>query len=252
METAQTNLGKATMVAPFDGVVTAVTGQVGQVMESTSNSSSKPGVTVAANPDVLQVETTIGQADINFVKLGQKAEITLDTMPNTIIHGTVSSIAVQGTTTQNVTTFAVKVTIDEKNTILKAGMSANVNIVLEEVTNVLTIPSEALKNEKGQNFVLIPDPSKNEAGGTGNTSLVPVEIGLDDGSNVEIKSGLNEGQEIVVSVVSAAPNSNSTSKKPGSSQSQGSDMGALNRATNTRGGGMPSGGGFSGRGASGR
>lgn len=46
------------------------------------------------------------------------------------------------------------------------------------MTNVLTIPSEALKNEKGQNFVLIPDPSKNEAGGTGNTSLVPVEIGL--------------------------------------------------------------------------
>lgn len=79
LETAQTNLGKATMVAPFDGVVTAVNGQVGQVMESTSNSSSKPGVTMAANPDVLQVEATIGQADINSVKLGQKAEITLDT-----------------------------------------------------------------------------------------------------------------------------------------------------------------------------
>lgn len=79
LETAQTNLGKATMVAPFDGVVTAVNGQVGQVMESTSSSSSKPGVTMAANPDVLQVEATIGQADINSVKLGQKAEITLDT-----------------------------------------------------------------------------------------------------------------------------------------------------------------------------
>ncbi|HVJ50803.1 efflux RND transporter periplasmic adaptor subunit [Desulfitobacterium sp.] len=261
LETAQTNLGKATMVAPFDGVITAVTGQVGQVMESTSTTSSKPGVTLAANPDILQIDTTVGQADVNNIKVGQKAEITLDTQANTKIPGTVSAIAVQGTTASNVTTFGVTVTVDQTGTILKAGMNANVNIILDQAKNVLTIPSEALKTDNGKNYVLIPNASggaassagtgagsasssrtkkSSAAGNNANTSSVPVEIGLNDGSNVEIKSGLSEGQEIVLSV-SAASTTTSTQKSGSStsSRSGGADMGALNRATSTGGGPRP-------------
>lgn len=266
LETAQTNLGKATMVAPFDGIITAVTGQVGQVMESTSTTSSKPGVTLAADPDVLQIDTTVGQADVNSVKVGQKVEITLDTQPDTKISGTVTAIAVQGTTTSNVTTFGVTVTIDEKGTILKAGMNANVNIILDQVKDVLTIPSEALKTMNGKSFVLVPNASgettSNNNAGTGknnqtsransngssgnraaipaNAHLVPVEIGLNDGTNVEIKSGLTEGQEIIVSVVAASSsttNSGQKSSSPFGGQG-GANMGNLNRATNT-GGGRP-------------
>lgn len=261
LQTAQTNLGKATMVAPFDGIITAVSGQVGQVMDSTSTSSSKPGVTLAANPDVLQIETTIGQADINNIKVGQKTEITLDTQANTKITGKVSAIAVQGTSTQNVTNFGVTVTVDQTGTILKAGMNANVNIILEEVTNVLTIPSEALKTSKGKSFVLVPSDAggtkasasagaspSSSSGLTANTQSVPVEIGLNDGSKVEIKSGLTEEQVIIVSV-SAASTSTSTQKSGGTSTGAGAgagaDMGALNRATSTGGGGgaRPSGNG---------
>lgn len=291
LQTAQTNLGKATMVAPFDGIVTAVSGQVGQVMDSGSGSgsasasgsssatSSKPGVTIAANPDVLQIDTTVGQADVNNLKVGQKAEITLDTQPNTKIVGTVTAIAVQGTTSSNVTTFGVTVTVDEKGTILKAGMSANVNIILDQVKNALTIPSEALKTMNGKSFVLVPNAAgetdSNNNTGTGknnqtsksnnsssnsstnsssssstgnrtavpaNAHLVPVEIGLNDGTNVEIKSGLTEGQEIIVSIVTAS-SSTSTSQRSGSpfGGQGGSSMGNLNRATNTGGGGRPGG-----------
>ncbi|WP_425806505.1 HlyD family efflux transporter periplasmic adaptor subunit [Desulfitobacterium sp. Sab5] len=255
LETAQTNLGKATMTAPFDGVITAVTGQVGQVMESTTTSSSKPGVTLAADPDVLQIDTTVGQADVNSLKVGQKAEITLDTQADTKISGTVTAVAVQGTTSSNVTTFGVTVTVDEKGTILKAGMNANVNIILDQVKDVLTIPSEALKTQNGKNFVLVPNASGEAASSkssnkaknsqTSNSHLVPVEIGLNDGTNVEIKSGLTEGQEIIISVVTAATSkspSTSTQKSSTSNRTGGSDMGALNRATSTGGqGGPPSG-----------
>ena len=281
LQTAQTNLGKATMVAPFDGVITAVSGQVGQVMDSSSGSgsSSKAGVTIAANPDVLQIDTSIGQADINNIKLGQKAEITLDTQADIKISGTVSSIAVQGTSTQNVTTFGVKIMIDQQNTILKAGMNANVNIILDEVKNVLTIPSEALKSRNGQYSVLVPNatgdtnpgegtgsPSSssangkttrgqgsNQAPGTNNSSAtgnaagmsanvksIPVEIGLNDGTNVEIKSGLTEGQEIIVAVRSTSSSTTTSGQKsnnPLGGQS-GANMGNLNRAMST-GGGRP-------------
>ncbi|AHF07990.1 efflux RND transporter periplasmic adaptor subunit [Desulfitobacterium metallireducens] len=271
LQTAQTNLGKATMVAPYDGVITAVSGQVGQVMDSSSgsngsSSSTKPGVTLAANPDALQVVTSIGQADINKIKVGQKAEITLDTEPNTKIPGTVSVIAVQGTSTSNVTTFEVRVMIDEPTTILKAGMNANVNIILDEVKDVLTIPSQALKTINGKNFVLIPNSSgssnssdaaggkrnnqsagannssaRNASGIAANTQMVPVEIGLNDGTRVEIKSGLTEGQEIVVSIVANSTSSSSSSQKSSSTNpfgggQGGSSMGNLNRATSTGGG----------------
>lgn len=271
LQTAQTNLGKATMVAPYNGVITAVSGQVGQVMDSSSgsNASTKPGVTLAANPEVLQVVTAIGQADINKIKVGQKAEITLDTEPNTKIPGTVNVIAVQGTSTSNVTTFEVRVMIDEPTTILKAGMNANVNIILEEAKDVLTIPSQALKTMNDKNFVLIPHSSGNtppsegtgeNAAGAGNravtagqrnnqatgannsnTRSIPVEIGLNDGTQVEIKSGLTEGQEIVVSIVTnsnSSPSSGqkSTSTNPLSGGQGGSSIGNLNRATSTGGG----------------
>lgn len=270
LETAQTNLGQATMVAPFDGVITAVTGQVGQVMDSTSSSSSttssKPGVTLAANPDVLQIDTTVGQADVNNIKVGQKAEITLDTQPDIKIPGTLTAVAVQGTTTSNVTTFGVTVTVDQTGTILKAGMNANVNIILDQAKDVLTIPSEALKTMNGKNFVLVPNASgettsnksantaknnqtsRSNNGGTAgnrtgtpaNAHLVPIEIGLNDGTNVEIKSGLTEGQEIILSVVSASSStSTSTQKSSTSNRGGGSDMGALNRATSTGGGRPP-------------
>lgn len=284
LQTAQTNLGKATMVAPFDGVITAVSGQVGQVTDSSTGSGagSKPGVTIAANPDVLQVDTSIGQADINNIKLGQKAEISLDTQPNAKITGTVSSIAVQGTSTQNVTTFGVKIMVDQKDTILKAGMNANVNIVLDEAKNVLTVPSEALKSRNGEYSVLVPSaagdtnsgaetasssgssaggkssrgqgqgsnqPSgANNAGATGNPAgmpsnfkSVPVEIGLNDGANVEIKSGLTEGQEIIVAVRSSSSSPTTSGQRSGSNPfggQGGANMGNINRAVNS-GGGRP-------------
>jgi HlyD family secretion protein len=281
LQTAQTNLGKATMIAPFDGVITAVSGQVGQV--SGSGSGTKPGVTIAANPDVLQVDTSVGQADINNIKLGQKAEISLDTQPNVKITGTVSTIAVQGTSTQNVTTFGVKIMVDQKNTILKAGMNANVNIILDEAKNVLTIPSEALKSRNGEYSVLVPStagdtnsgaetasPSGSSAGGkssrgqgqgsnqasgtsnagaTGNQAgmpsnfkSVPVEIGLNDGSNVEIKSGLTEGQEIIVAVRSSSSSTTTSGQRSSSNPfggQGGAGMGNINRAVNSGGGGRP-------------
>lgn len=286
LQTAQTNLGKATMVAPYEGIITAVSGQVGQVMDSSSgsNASTKPGVTLAANPEVLQVVTSIGQADINKIKVGQKAEITLDTEPDTKIPGTVSIIAVQGTSTSNVTTFEVRVMVDQADTILKAGMNANVNIILEEAKDVLTIPSQALRTINGKSFVLIPSASgsstpseepgdnlgdvgseiaKNRtAGGQGNnqargannnnanrdtsemaanTRSVPVEIGLNDGTNVEIKNGLTEGQEIVVTILANSTSSSSGERATGTNPFSGgqggsSGVGQLNRATSTGGG----------------
>lgn len=274
LQTAQTNLADASMTAPFDGIITAVAGQVGQ------NTDSKTAITLAANPDILQIDTSIDQADINTVKVGQKTDITLDTQPDKHISGAVSAIAVQGTSTQNVTTFSVTVTVDGGNTILKAGMNANVDIILDEAKNVLTVPSEAVKTRNGQSFVMVPNAPGETTTGTGssasgsetksrknnqatgannsnatgasaggygangagapaiNVHQVPVEIGLNDGSNVEIKSGLTEGQEIVVAIRAASTTTSGQrtgSPFGGGQGGAGASMGTLNRATSTGG-----------------
>ena len=284
LASAQSDLDNATLTAPADGVITTVAVQNYQQVNNNANI-----MTLAAGQDnILQVDAAIDQADINQVKTGQKVDITLDSLPNTHISGTVSLVALQGTTTQNVTTFNVTCQLDAPSPLLHAGMNANVSIIVQEAKNVLVIPSEALRGR----MVLVPGaaPAGSEspagpgnggnrgnyqgsAGAQGQRSAnggqysggsfnlngvaahpVPVETGLDDGTNVEIKSGLTEGQEIIVSIRQAATTGSSGGfslfggNRGGSSNNAGASMGQLNRAVSGGGGGFrpPTGGGGKG------
>ncbi len=237
----QTNLANATLTAPDDGVITTVSAQNGEMVGTGSI------MTLAAGqPNQLQVDASIDQADIDQVKAGQKADISLDSLPNTIISGTVSQIALQGTTTQNVTTYDVTITLDAPTTILHAGMNANVSIIVAQAQNVLVVPSAAIRGSGANTGVLVPVTAQSSGnasqsssgqgyqgyrgqggGGNGNangntngngsgqfagrsgnrnsltgtnTRFVPVQVGLNDGTNAEIISGLTEGQVVVVGI----------------------------------------------------
>ncbi|MDI6880126.1 MAG: HlyD family efflux transporter periplasmic adaptor subunit [Desulfitobacteriaceae bacterium] len=292
LATAQKNLANAKLTAPSDGVIITV-----PVKNYQSVSATTTVMTLATGSNIMQVDTAVDQADISQVKAGQKADITLDAKPDQHISGTVTQVALQGTTTQNVTTYSVTVLLDKETDLLKAGMNANVNIILAEAKGVLTVPSEAIRGSGNRTSVLVPGPApegsnagtgnspgasgssgsngmsgseaqngranRNSANGTSSKGanaarnasqgaagagvslngidahLVPVVIGLDDGSNVEIKSGLTEGQEIVVSVRAATATKASTStgfgqSKAGGTTNPGQAMGQFNRATGGR------------------
>ena len=162
--------------------------------------------------------------DIAQVKVGQIVDVTLDAYPDVHNSGAVSVMAVQGTIVSNVTTFVVTVAVDKASDLLRAGMNANIKIVVAEAKNVLIVPSEAIKTRGDKKSVLTPTTSSSvgqanpaaQAGttpksttntGSTRTSLngqsVPVEIGLDDGTNVEIKSGIKEGQEVITGTSSS-------------------------------------------------
>ncbi len=225
LEIANKNLADASIIAPIDGIMTTVTAQNYQNVGTTTI------MTMAAGQDSLQVDTSVDQADITQLKLGQKADITLDSVPNQHISGTVSQIAPLGTTVQNVTTFNVTILLDSPSPLLHASMNANVSIIINEAKNVLTIPSEAVRGNGDRKMVMVPGPATDAKTGTGNQQnskpsatqgqggtsgqggqftgnnaamagvnahFVSVVTGLDDGTNVEIKSGLSEGEEIVV------------------------------------------------------
>ena len=300
LATAQKNLANATLTAPADGIVTTVAVQNYQNVSGTTAI-----MTWASGSNALQIDTAVDQADVSQVKVGQKADITLDSQPDQHISGTVTLVAVQGTTVQNVTTFNVTVQVDSPSSLLRAGMNANVSLILAETKDVLTVPSEAIRGTGARAGVLVPGPAadgssgststgksrskasvnggNNEQGistgsgsepgpgagtgtgagaavasgagarpGTGsgvgagvganlngvNAHFVPVEVGLNDGTNAEIKSGLTDGQEIVIGVRSTSTAQTSTGFGPNSGGSSGSNpgktMGQLNRATGGR------------------
>ncbi len=220
LASAQTDLENATIVAPTDAIVVS---SPLQLYEYTNDNSI---ITLTPTGSNLQVGAMIDQADIAQVKVGQKVDITLDAYPDEHSSGRVSFVAIEGTATSNVTTFKVTVTVDQASDKLLSGMNANLEIIVAETKDVLTVPSEAIKTRGTEKGVMVPKVSgdnitrkegsasqpahpqlKSESEGeqTGaNIEFIPVEVGLDDGTNVEIKSGLKEGQE-VVTVINASP-----------------------------------------------
>lgn len=225
LDSANKDLTEATLIAPIDGLITEVSAQ-----ENQNVTTDSVIMTMAAGQDSLQIDTSVDQADISQVKAGQKADITLDSTPNEHISGTVSQIAPVGKTTSNVTTFDVTILLDSPSPLLKASMSTNVSIILEEAKSVLTVPSEAVKTRGDRKGVMIPGSGANAA-----PQFVTVETGLDDGTNIEIKSGLSEGQEVIVSIGTTAASS-SGNRSNNNNSMQG--MGALRGITG--GGGSPS------------
>lgn len=233
LDSANKDLTEATLVAPIDGIITAVSAQ-----ENQNVTTESVIMTMAAGQNNLQIDTSVDQADISQVKVGQKADITLDSAPNEHISGTVSQIAPVGKTTNNVTTFNVTILLDSPSPLLYAGMSTNVSIILEEAKGVLSVPSEAVRTRGDSKGVLIPGSGANAA-----PQFVTVETGLDDGTNIEIKSGLTEGQEVIVSIGTTTANSssgnNNNNNRSNNTGMQG--MGALRGITGS--GGSPTNGG---------
>ncbi|MDR3543011.1 MAG: HlyD family efflux transporter periplasmic adaptor subunit [Desulfosporosinus sp.] len=235
LASAQKDLGNAEIIAPVDAVIVTAPLQLGQQSDSTSI------ITITPVGEKLEVDASIAQSDITQVKSGQKVDITLDSNPNQHISGTVGLVALQGTIVSNVTTYTVTMTVDQATDLLRAGMNANVSIVLEEVKDVLTVPSGAIKTVGDKQEVIVPtttsakstSPVDQAAAATktnsssgqnaANVQYVSVETGLDDGTNVEIKSGLKEGQEVVIGT--STSKTTSTTKSTGSILSGGPDGG---------------------------
>jgi len=184
VEKAKYNLGLTTLTSPIDGEVIAVSGNPGEAVKVQSTSTDSALVRILSDEN-FTTEVYIEEMDIGKVKVGQKANITLDAIEGIKLEGTVSYVANTATIDSNgITTYLVRVDItDEKATDLKEGMSTYVEFVSQEAKNVLLVPEKAVK----RNQVELEDGTK-----------VSVKTGLSDGQYTEIKEGLEEGQKIMV------------------------------------------------------
>jgi HlyD family secretion protein len=187
LEEAKAALEAATMVAPFDGTVIDVGAEVGD-----SVSSSMVVVTLA-DLSHLEVKALVDETDISQVEIGQEAEITFDALSGKKFSGRVLSVPLQGTLSQNIVTYEVPVSLEgTEGVTLKPGMTANLKITVGKKENVLLVPAMAVQYEEGLPTVLVQDNP------TASPAATNVEVGLSDGTYIEIVRGLNEGDLVVI------------------------------------------------------
>lgn len=187
LEEAQAALEAATMTAPFDGTVISVGAEVGDLV------SSNTIVVTLADLSNLRVKAIVDETDISQVEIGQEVGITFDAFPGRRFQGQVLEVPLQGELAQSIVTYEVPVSLEGAEEVpVKPGMTANLNIVVGRRENVLLVPAMAVQRGEEGNVVRVQDSPQGPAVET------QVALGLSDGTYVEVKLGLNEGDRVVV------------------------------------------------------
>jgi len=188
-------LSYTTIVAPMDGVILSRDVEMGDAVSSILVLGSTATL-VMTEGDINQVyvQGKVDEADIAHVYMNQPARIKVESFRDRVFNGKVTKIAPLGVEKDNVTTFEVRVSIDNPGGELKSNMTANAEILLDEHKKVLTVPENAVTYDNQKNaFVQIPDKSQKEG-----FRKIPVKVGLSNGSVTEIASGLKEGDQVVL------------------------------------------------------
>jgi HlyD family secretion protein len=139
----------------------------------------------------MQINTQVDESDIGKMAVGQKATFTVDAYPGKVFNGVVSSVSQKATIQQNVVYYAVTIDVSGGDGELKPTMTARVSVNVGESKNALTVPLAAVKTNKNQQYVVV---MKN-----GQAENVNVTTGLTSDDRVEITSGLEGGDQVVVS-----------------------------------------------------
>jgi len=195
LERAEEDLRNSTIVSPIDGLVLSRNVEIGNAVSSILVLGSQATLlfTLGDVSDVF-VRGKVDQVDIGKVYIGQTARIVVESFKDKKLEGKVYRISPLGVEKENVTTFEVQVSIHNPGNFLKANMSANAEIVLEEKLGVLLVPEAAVIYDKERKtFVEIPDTAAEKG-----RKRVPVQLGLSNGVKTELRAGLNESAKVIL------------------------------------------------------
>jgi len=188
-------LGYTDIQSPIDGIVLSRDVEVGDAVSSilVLGSSATLVMTIGDTSEVY-VKGKVDEADIGRVYLKQPSRIKVESFKDKTFKGVVTKISPMGVEKDNVTTFEVRVSIENPGGELKAEMTANAEIILDEHKNVLQIPEGSILYDKDRNAsVEVPDPK-----GKDGKRKVAVNIGISNGAKTEVLKGLNEGDQVIL------------------------------------------------------
>ncbi|HSE49505.1 MAG TPA: efflux RND transporter periplasmic adaptor subunit [Terriglobales bacterium] len=195
LETEKENLSYTTIVAPIDGIILSRDVEVGDAVSSILVlGSSATLVMTEGDTSQVYVKGKVDESDIGKVFMGQPARIKVESFKDKTFSGKVTKISPMGAEKDNVTTFEVRVSIDNASGELKAAMTANAEIILEEHKAVLMIPEGAIIYDKDKKASVEIADAKADGG----KKKVPVEIGISNGAKTEVLKGLKEGDQVIL------------------------------------------------------
>jgi len=191
VEAAQIRLKNAKIIAPFDGTVGAVNIKTGEFFGGAS-AAADGGAIVLLTPNRLTLSMSVGETDYRSVKIGQGGAAVFDGIPGAAYPFAVTEIGLSPTVTQGVVTYPLKASLVvlPDNASPAPGMNARGQIVTSSQENVLLVPSRAIRIRGTEQVVDV----KRDRG----TEEQVVTTGASDGGNVEILTGLNEGDVVTV------------------------------------------------------
>jgi HlyD family secretion protein len=195
LERAEEDLRNSTIVSPMDGLVLSRNVEVGDAVSSilVLGSNATLVMTLGDIGDVY-VLGKVDQADIGKVYLGQRARIVVESFRDKKFEGQVTKIAPLGVEKENVTTFEVRVSIKNQGGDLKANMSANAEIIMEEKRGVLLVPEGAIGYGKDRSpWLEVPDPTQEKG-----RRRLPVKLGISDGVKAELLTALKPGDKVIL------------------------------------------------------
>jgi HlyD family secretion protein len=203
LHAAEVNLGFTDIISPVDGTVVSRNVDVGQTVAASFQTPTL--FLIAQDLTRMQVDASVSESDVGPVRVGQHAEFTVDAFPHHPFPAVVSQVRQAPVTVQNVVTYDVVLSVSNPELLLKPGMTANARIVTAERDDVLKVPLQALRfSPYGLN-----ETARTEHRGSDHTASlwvldgktlkrVSVVRGLDDGTSVEIVSGLSPDAQVVV------------------------------------------------------
>ena len=193
-----TNLRYSKITSPVDGTVISKEVDVGQTVAASFNTPTL--FEVAKDLTKMQIETSVSEADIGKIKVGQDVEYTLDGYQDKVFEGRVTQVRLASTTTNNVVTYTVIISVDNSERLAIPGMSANVSIIVNSAKDVLCVENRALK--------FTPDNTKkyDKQGvwllNKGKLRRIDVELGISDDNKTQIiSSEIKEGDKVVLGII---------------------------------------------------
>ena len=194
---AQATIDMRWIKSPFDGIVTYVVPQVGDQVAQSSSLSSAEAFRVD-DLSTLYIDVDVTETDIGMVSIGQEANVSLDALRDKEYHGEVDNFDMVGDTSSDVVNFTVTVKLIDADDSVRPGMTAEVDIITDERTNVLLIPNQAIRVENGKTVVYKINAAQV-------SEPVEVKVGISSDTHTELLEGdLKEGDFIVLNPAAGA------------------------------------------------
>jgi HlyD family secretion protein len=239
LEQAQDNLDKTTITSPINGIVVQLNVEVGEVVVTGTMNNAGSVIMTVADMSQMEVESQVDESDVRDIKVGQPAEIEVDAIVGKAFKGLVSEVGNAAVTTTSASSssaasvnYTVKIRFMDKSDQLKSGMSANVEITTASKKDILLIPIQSVVMRKVESERKSSDRQNGKPKGDamaddsrpdgkrvkekeqevvyimekGRASITPVATGISDQDNIEVLSGLSDGQEVIKGPFSALRN----------------------------------------------